>query len=299
MPLSEEIARALRVDLPKGNIGKAKWEQFKDDFRWCGELSIDAFIELHVRQDTDRDRSELWVAFGKAALVKRLIECEHPDALFNSPDRGWYGYMYRNLMGGFEDFEKNRVTFITFNYDRSLEEFFSSALADSSGDQAGGFEKLTKIPILHVYGSLCKHPYYCRDTELEACRRYVADATEKSISDCMKYIRIIGDHRGEEAPELLRVQEIIRNARNIVFLGFGYDRTNLARLKLHECSNNPSVRGTSYGLTREETRRVNDYLGASKAKQIEFRNDRVTQNHGWEAEEWHVLEYLRNTRFSM
>ena len=78
------------------------------------------------------------------------------------PEHDWYFYLYNRLTReatGKEDYRQfggNPIPFVTFNYDRSLEDFLLTSLLHSfeGMDEQTAKEELEKTPIIHVYGRL-------------------------------------------------------------------------------------------------------------------------------------------------
>ncbi len=98
-----------------------------------GRPSVDAFLEYR----------EEFVDVGKAAIACTLLPLEKTDRLFDcwmqkgeKPDDNmgnWYQHLFGVLSDGvpFDDFDKNKLGIITFNYDRSLEQYLFTALKNS------------------------------------------------------------------------------------------------------------------------------------------------------------------------
>ena len=81
----------------------------------------------------------------------------------------WYEYLSERLNPSFDEFEHNKLSIVTFNYDRSLEHYLFTSLRKwhrRSVDDC--IEKFAKLPIIHVYGQLGKIPYPQR-----GCRQYL------------------------------------------------------------------------------------------------------------------------------
>jgi hypothetical protein len=82
------------------------------------------------------------------------------DSIF--PDFGWYEYLWHKMtenVDSIEEFKKNKVTVITFNYDRSLEFYLFRALQSKFGKpDAEIADVFAEIEIKHVYGKLA--PFY-------------------------------------------------------------------------------------------------------------------------------------------
>jgi hypothetical protein len=74
--------------------------------------SVDAFLEHQPE----------FVEMGKAAIVSALVPYEQVNQPLMIGD--WYRYLFNEMNTSFEDFDKNKLSVITYNYDRSLEYFF-------------------------------------------------------------------------------------------------------------------------------------------------------------------------------
>lgn len=110
--------------------------------------SVDLFLEN--RQEY-RD-------IGKALIATALIPYEGEKRLERRNEKHeWLEYLFGHMVTKRESFEGNHVSFITFNYDRSVEQFFSKALTSSFGLKQAELQEMLKIvPIVHVHGLLGK-----------------------------------------------------------------------------------------------------------------------------------------------
>jgi hypothetical protein len=67
----------------------------------------------------------------------------------------WYQYLWSKLSASWEHFEHNNLRVISFNYDRSLEEYLTGAMMHTFGKERPDCEaKLLNLSIEHVYGSV-------------------------------------------------------------------------------------------------------------------------------------------------
>jgi hypothetical protein len=123
-------------------------QQFRVDLRESNLPSIDAFLE---------NRNE-FEKIGKAAIAGTLIRYEAPE---NLSRKWWYEYLHSLLIGRKEDFRRNKLVVVTFNYDRSFEASLFVALKNSYNltDEECA-EYLRAIPIIHVYGQLGGLPHF-------------------------------------------------------------------------------------------------------------------------------------------
>jgi hypothetical protein len=107
--------------------------------------SVDLFLE---------NRPE-YQQIGKALIARELISCENPLQFRRGKKQKWLEYLYGHMSSKKDTFTRNQIAFITFNYDRSVEHFFFTALKSSfnlAGDEL--WAMLAHIPIVHVHGPL-------------------------------------------------------------------------------------------------------------------------------------------------
>ncbi|WP_291122940.1 SIR2 family protein, partial [Flavobacterium sp. UBA6046] len=220
--------------------------------RFSATPSTDTFLE--PRQEEER-------YLGKLAIAYALIPFEKEEPLFY--DNSWYKTFINKLNLSFEDFEKNKISFITFNYDRSLEFFLMTSLKNrfkKSQDEVA--EKLKKIPIVHLYGKLGLLPWEVI-SDNDYYRNYEPTVLPHHLRKSSKSLKIIYDKLDLDNPEFKQAKILLSAARKIYFLGFGYHKDNLDRLKINSftyipASNTPTtalstslnkvVEGTSFKL---------------------------------------------------
>lgn len=203
----------------------------------CG--SVDEFLE---------GRREL-MKVGKAVIAFRLIQCEKESHL-NEPLRPgiWYQLLADMLLtDGFEGFAQNTLRIVTYNYDRSLELFLYEVLHHRFGRPRGECaEVLKQLPIIHVHGQL--GPL----TELTAKGRPYEPATDaQSVAVACDGIKIVSEAKDIDPA----VQDALAWAEKVIFLGFGYLKANVERLKLDQPKSGQrdvDYHGTAIGVTESE-----------------------------------------------
>ena len=123
-------------------------EKFREALLFSGKNSIDSFLE-HRKE---------FIPIGKTAIAQELIKYEDPTQLFKVGD--WYQYFYNLLNASFEHFGNNKISIITFNYDRSLDHYLFTALHNSYGKtEEECVSVMENIPIIHVHGQLGMLPW--------------------------------------------------------------------------------------------------------------------------------------------
>jgi hypothetical protein len=202
--------------------------------------SVDAFLE---------HRSAEYLKIGKAAIAGALSPDEDMETLRKGD---WYRYLFNQLNSSFDDFDRNPLSIITFNYDRSIEQFLYSALRHSYGRGISeSAAKLKAIPIVHLHGSLGGL------AELESNgQRYGGAVTGGIVQERAKQIEIIHEISDKELRTRLPFKEahrLLGEAKRVCFLGFGYDLTNLRRLlQPSDVLRGKWVVGSAFGLTSTE-----------------------------------------------
>jgi hypothetical protein len=216
--------------------------------------SIDDFLDQH--------RSNAQVnAYGKAAIVKTVLEAEKASALYFNPFDGgrfkgeelantWFvKFMY--MLGRGIPKENVRqifdnISFIVFNYDRCIEYFLLHALQRlySIGENEAA-AIMDDLSIIHPYGSIGS----LRDVPFGTTRAdYVALA--KGIRT---YTEQVGETAGEIAVEVAR-------AKCIVFLGFAYHSQNLQIIRPEPLIPTIPMYGTAYKMSDADVEVVSQRL---------------------------------------
>jgi len=223
-------------------FGEAHTEEFGKALHYSQRYSIDAFLE----------RRPEYTEIGKWAIALFILRKEIFSNLFSfeNQDKGCYRYLFDKLDTDWSSLADNRVSFITFNYDRSLEQFLFTAFQKTYGKNDNECAELLKqIPIIHMHGSLGKLPWQIKDglfygasIESYAAKSSVANAAANYAS---KQINIIpeGQTSSDEIGLALR---LLSSAVRIYFLGFSYHATNLGRLRILDLFHNNTAAGPSY-----------------------------------------------------
>ncbi len=247
-------------DHPQIQVGKEKLMEeldvFTDVFFKSSTFSIDLFLA----------RNPSYEHIGKISIIASILEKEkqsgfREDSIF--PDRDWYSYLYHRMTQTltdpeyFQQYEKNKVSFITFNYDRSLEHFLYESLINSFKDKIGN-RPLSKNDILpfevvHVYGKIAPL-HWQSDNHLEYGCDLKIDAEQYTDN-----IGVIYSRADEKA--ILKAVNLIKKAERIFFLGFGFADENLGVLDLPSILDmEKKLYGTAIGMTEREKRRIENLI---------------------------------------
>jgi hypothetical protein len=221
-----------------------EFQRFGREFNESQLYSIDAFLA----------RRPEFSEMGKRFIARILIGMEHPDNLLRSEDH-WYSYLWNSINDSWEGFARN-LRIITFNYDRSLETYLARSLrATFNRSEEECIEKVAGIPILHVYGDLGGLGPL---DEKKGTRPFGHEANIANMRIAVARIRIVEEQRHDDCV-FEKISEYWGNSHQVCFLGFGYDKTNVNRLRLTDLRDirdytdrNIRILGTTKGLEMAE-----------------------------------------------
>jgi hypothetical protein len=285
-PTGEELVRAVRglaKEIPRqystpdesNRVARGYSQTYPRYFRDQGfgdfmvELSL---VESKIAQanplviDDFLGRNIDIAEVGKLLIAMALFRCERKSKFrptkkdlegteFEAGD--WVRHIVHQLTVGCEkpeDLLANQVTFVTFNYDLSLEQRMYWALANYQWfDECGVTDKFfSKGRFLHIYGQL-----YDWDTKRPGApagtynnpQFPLADEIDRAF-DAAKSIRTISPGKREPDPTIDEACGEIAGAEYLYFLGYGFDRRNNELLGLGSLSDKVAqqrVFFTNYG----------------------------------------------------
>lgn len=198
--------------------------------------SIDAFLA-----DTGEH-----LDIGKFLIAHELSRVEDLDRLFPPNKSGWYQYLFNQmLVNGKPDFEKNNLSIVTFNYDRSLEAYLHTVTMNRfrmSSSEAT--ERLASIPIIHPHGILGEYPD----------KPYAKPKGSRDLSERASGIKVIHELSDESNAFCSGAFKVayphLTNAKRVYFLGFGFHTDNLKRFRFFTKGNlaGKQLKETTYGM---------------------------------------------------
>jgi len=230
----------LRDKLLKQGIDPHQIDTFHRELSYADPPSVDAFLEF--RQE--------FLMVGKLAITISLIEREiEKNRLFEKPINNphWYQYLIEKMITpSFDDFGENKISIITFNYERSIEHYFFKVLKSryNRADEECAII-LNKIPIIHVHGKIGALPW-----QSESGRPYSPKIDQKSVKKISEQIKVITEDVYPSS-EFKKALHFMNTADEIMFLGFGYHEANLRRLEVNKLRKK-DIFGTSYGLSKND-----------------------------------------------
>jgi hypothetical protein len=286
---------------------REKVKMFSNSLIQASPASIDDFM--------DKNREDGFDIIGKICIVLCISRYEKPDESFflnrveadpkhryynaSKPynkyleiREGWYGYLWKKIYEG-DDIKTStkKLTFITFNYDRSLEYFlyvsFKNMLGMSDEKAAEFFNE--NVYVYHVYGQIghlvwqsegtVKNNYgrlslkpivectpsflngEIRDTNDLILRNAKIKSAEKCSDDILSLADEIRTYTQATLANKDWILERVDKVKVVFFLGFGYHPQNLGWLKeVMRYSVNYSTVGTTYGLGKLQVTRIESDL---------------------------------------
>ena len=235
---SNSVLYAVLAEFNEKNELGAKFMQFAKDLKQARLSSIDEFVIKHP----------IYQIIAKIVISYYLIEKENSKNVDDLTAGHWYNYIWENLYErDVANFPKSKISFITFNYDRSLEYFLYKTIATIyENDIKINKGKITlidlinRIPIRHVYGRLGN-----LEIENENDKNFLAygyefvilpteDVKEEKIKRLVPMIRkaingfeLILNNRNNSTERISEILDLINQSNQIVFLGFAFSKDNM------------------------------------------------------------------------
>ena len=250
-------------------ISQPRLAEFVTSFEGSKQASIDAFLA------TNPGFSDV----GRAAIAAVLIQNEHLGRLLRppDPDDDWISHVWASLQEtGKEDFDRNVLSIVSFNYDRSVERSLRDAYHHSFNvplDQATAVIRET-IPIVQVHGSLGE----LVDEAGATGRLYRPVPEDWAVKQAAEQIIVLPTGK-ESSPEFKEARRLIAEAKRVICLGCAYHERNMSRLNLKTGQGGGQRIGTGFGLNELERhivmRRHGIKIGDTRWKSARFLRERV------------------------
>lgn len=214
LPLGTSLQKEMAANsnspiLVKSGFSNEERDDFNEALRYNKYNTIDEFLEKKTR----------FRKIGSYTIALTILSRENNDKLFLQRD--WYGGLFDSL-----DFEREipnikNLSIVTLNYDRSLEHFLSSSIEHNCYDGTIDLSRtmLSFIKIFHPHGNignLTEVEYGAKNLDL------------KLLKVASNNIRITSDDLSKTT-DFKNSIIALRKAKNIIFLGFGYDKNVLIK----------------------------------------------------------------------
>lgn len=293
----------------------------EEGFAIIGKLCIVLCISMYEKQAEKFFLEKIQLTAKEHRYYDELIHSGYDDYHWEIKE-GWYRQLWKKIYEGNNESENlKKVTFITFNYDRSLEYFlytsFRSMLGMSPEEAAVIFND--NVFIYHVYGQIGylgwqnqQHikndykklsiekfkelvgPYAFMDggklkDELTAMDNNRDEDHTKQLDHVLSLAKEIRTYtEATEEPEEIR-EEIMRRAnraKKVFFLGFGYQPQNLAWLQERINLFKGKIYGTTYRFGKKQLKNT---ISALKKN---FANSSVAIHENDSSSEYKIRDYF-------
>lgn len=252
--LRDLVCRSLsgsQVRTPLLELGhsEADIETLLNELRYSGYTSVDVFLEHNPD----------FLAIGKHAIAATLLPCEDERRLFPpevDSNNHWYEYLINRMGVGTDEWTQNKLSVVTFNYDRSFEHYFNVVIGKRAKlSSAEAYKVFQQIPLVHVHGSLGNYPP-SESTGLA----YGADVTADNVAAAAEQILVVSEVE-DTLPTFAEAEKLLTAAERIYFLGFGFLAANVRRLRIFDqpwrrIDTRPVIKGTTLGFTDPEWQHV-------------------------------------------
>jgi hypothetical protein len=231
-----------KQDLLDAGYPPAAIDAFVDALRLSGLTSLDAFLEKRTA----------FMDVGKAILAIEILRAENGGLLWATGVDNWMQYLFSKMVTKtVEQFSENTMSFITYNYDRTLEQFLFHSLNNLYGkDPDLSAKAVSEIPIVHLHGRL-GYLHWQRSKGVEIPFQVSQPIHPQILEECRRQIRIVHEDIQDRDEEFKLAHRILTDADRIYFLGFGYGAENCRRLEFDELDVG-RAEGTAIGLTVRE-----------------------------------------------
>jgi hypothetical protein len=243
-----ELAINREPDFWRPHNYKNSIKEFQHTLKYSQTSSIDALLE--------REEFQSEVTVGKALIAQEILKAEGVSLFtFFQPESKvdhWYQYLRNHLFNNVSrsEFKNNKLTIVTFNYDRSLEYYLARAYMSTykvTESELG--ELFSVIKFIHVYGSLGK---LFSITEKNIQYGYGA-SDAKIILKAAENIKIWNED--VDSSQMKFAKQAIENSFATIIIGYGYHPQNSERLGLREVRLQNAIAGY-YNLFLDEINEI-------------------------------------------
>lgn len=224
-------------------------------------ISIDNFIDAHKGNDKI-------ALVGKLAIVRSILQSERGSLLYfernridsninhNALQESWYLPFFQLFTEncGEKDLEERFkcITFIIFNYDRSIEHFMYYGLQNYygiSGKEAAVIIK--SIKIYHPYGCVGALPWQDSSGSIE----FGTDPDSKELLQFAQKIKTFTEGTDPGSSEIVSIRKDMCTAQRLVFMGFAFHKLNMQLITPENTKDimvHPDCYATTFGISHSD-----------------------------------------------
>jgi hypothetical protein len=255
----------------KARFFPAVHETVDDHIRAGWQLAASAQQAISIDNLIDALEDPKIEVMGKLGIAQAILQAEGKSAAFKprDPQRNdldmsnfadtWYGTLTKLLAEGVRRSEVegifSNLEIINFNYDRCLEQYLPSSLAQYYGLDVARFrEILATLPIHRPYGSVGRLPWQAGDGPAVdfGCPE------PQLVADVSRSLRTFTEQVSDEGA-LHAMRAAVSSADRVVFLGFGFHRQNV-ELIASPVQSHSEILGTAMGVSRSDLSVIDDEI---------------------------------------
>lgn len=266
-PHSEDFGRDINFAWPTlSNLG-LKWNDLLQTLEWMSRTlplarSIDSFLEA---QSMAGDAISFLGKYAIATLISRAEKATRlfvPNRIhkpnFQALSQSWLGQLWPMInKGGAAQIDEKGLEgfeFLTFNYDRCIEQFLFLAFTDFYRMPVeAAVELVETVKIRHVYGSL--GGALPRQNGLPFGYEELSDQRIRAAHQIKTYSEQL------EETDLQDIGHMLGRADRIIFLGFSFAPMN-TELLASACTQSASLKqifGTAYKMSEFDREKAQDW----------------------------------------
>ena len=278
---------------------------FLEDLINANPASIDDFLTFH----SDNYDYQL---IGKICILYCINKCENPnrfkpiiktiqDKMILLMECDWYSILWQLLYQGaneITDLRNNSITFITFNYERSLEYFLKTSIEGlfSFVNKELIDDVLSNLPIYHIYGKIGEIVSEIpKETSEEFYKEYNSDnfishfftdsntSHQEKISlfdKICKFTKKLWVYGKKSYDSLIfkNSSTALENADKIYFFGFSFHPQNMKILFpdiFNSKNNNIYISGTCYKMGINRVGEIENNFGTifkNRIRELNFKD---------------------------
>jgi hypothetical protein len=226
-------------------------------------------------------------------------------------DDQWYRFIIHKLTAEFplKSLSENKVHFVTFNYDTSLEETLKSSLETFSHFSTDEIVEFLETRVIHCYGKIGS------DSDavwpISAFMKAIPNtqpintntavkpriSTLEKIFELSEGIKTIQDvDKDLEVENHTRAKHVIQNAKTIYILGYGFDERNSRRIGLrpdHSFLNQKNILFTNFNNSGRVNKKASKVLTTPYHRNA-IRTSFESETFSQDLSHWTVEKSVRN-----
>ena len=213
----------------RSSPSRTQFEELAKKLKRATHQSIDDFARTN---GSFRQLVKALVALEIARVTydNNLFRANQPSvnqSLFGRSRDNWYSRLVSKITENCDSvehcYERNFLSVVTFNYDRSLEHYLDMHLGSS--EMFSGIKASELVRPIHVHGSL--------DFKLTS-GRLLDEQLGEQIMQCHGAFSIMGEPRNAQNDPVQVARSMFHQAERIYALGFDFHQSNVDLLQLKE-----------------------------------------------------------------